>query len=115
MLENRYDFYPEDTETPKLIAAEQAKVKGVGVDVCDSMTRIYHTKPYYGNRQTVSLSAARNERENFQLVLFSGKETVKDIQVTASEMKNAAGKVLPGSGRVGGDGGATVPGRVRDR
>lgn len=95
VLENRYDFYPEDTETPKLIAAEQAKVKGVGVDVCDSMTRIYHTKPYYGNRQTVSLSAARNERENFQLVLFSGKETVKDIQVTASEMKNAAGKVLP--------------------
>ena len=97
LLSNRYRFFPVDTETPKKIAAEQEKIQGLGVDVVNSMERIFHTRPYAKQGGSIELAAARNERENFQLVLFTGKDAVKDITVRASEFRNAEGKVLPAS------------------
>lgn len=97
LLSNRYKFFPVDTETPKKIAAEQSKLRGLGVDVVDSMERIFHTKPYAKQGSGIELTAARNERENFQIVLFTGKDAVSNITVRASEFRNASGKVLPAS------------------
>lgn len=94
---NRYRFFPVDAETPKKIAAEQSKIQGLGVDVVNSMERIFHTRPYAKQGGSIELTAARNERENFQLVLFTGKDAVRDITVRASEFRNAEGKVLPAS------------------
>lgn len=97
LLCNRYRFFPVDTETPKKIAAEQAKTRGLGVDVVNSMERIFHTKPYVGGNDSVKLTAARNERENFQIILFTGKDAVRNITVQASEFRSADGKVLSAS------------------
>lgn len=97
LFSNRYRFFPVDAETPKKIAAEQSKIQGLGVDVVNSMERIFHTRPYAKQGGSIELTAARNERENFQLVLFTGKDAVSDITVRASEFRNAEGKVLPAS------------------
>lgn len=97
LFSNRYRFFPVDAETPKKIAAEQSKIQGLGVDVVNSMERIFHTRPYAKQGGSIELTAARNERENFQLVLFTGKDAVRDITVRASEFRNAEGKVLPAS------------------
>ena len=97
LFSNRYRFFPVDAETPKKIAAEQSKIQGLGVDVVNSMERIFHTRPYAKQGGSIELTAARNERENFQLVLFTGKDAVRDITVRASEFRNTEGKVLPAS------------------
>ncbi|MBO5308661.1 MAG: DUF4091 domain-containing protein [Lentisphaeria bacterium] len=95
IFSNQYRFFPLDPDRDKAVAAEQAKEKHLGVDVLDSMKRVFTQKPYSGSGNAVALTAARNEMENFQLVLFTGKNAVSDIKVQVSELKNISGKTIP--------------------
>ena len=91
---NRYDFFPDDREKIRETAERQKKTGGLGVDVRDSMARIFRNRPYASQSDSIALTAAKNERENFQIVLFTGKEGVKEIKITAGELKTADGKIL---------------------
>lgn len=105
LFSNRYRFFPVDAETPKKIAAEQSKIQGLGVDVVNSMERIFHTRPYAKQGGSIELTAARNERENFQLVLFTGKTRSGTLQSgrRSSAMPKARCCPLPSGNSTGKD------------
>ncbi|MBO7741539.1 MAG: hypothetical protein J6S21_03205, partial [Victivallales bacterium] len=97
IFSNQYDFHQKDEAAVKRLSDRQRAVSGLGVDVVDSMTRVFHQNPYCHQSSRIEISAARNEMENFQLVLFTGKDSVNQVQVKVSDFRTAEGAVLPAS------------------
>ena len=97
IFSNRYDFRQQDEAEVKRLSDRQRAVSGLGVDVVDSMTRIFPQNPYCRQESRIEVSAARNEAENFQLVLFTGRDSVNQVQVEVSDFRSAGGGVLPAS------------------
>lgn len=94
---NTYHFFPKDVKKLAEQKATQRKIKGLGIGIADSMIRIFNSKPYCQADDQVKLTAARNEQENFQIVLFTGMNGIKNIKLQASDFIGPNGTILPAS------------------
>ena len=98
LLVNDYHFFPVDEASLQARRAIQAAQKGLGVEPRGAMVRVFRDLPYVPQGgEKVELTAARNEQENFQVVLFTGKEAVEGITLEAGELRGEGGAVLPAS------------------
>jgi hypothetical protein len=59
-----------------------------------SLTRIPQTGPA-GTQKNVMMQAARNEWESFQIVVQASGEALSGVNVTVSDLRDAAGNVIP--------------------
>lgn len=91
LLKNRWNFPENSAPRYKALREKQMQVNGLGVSATGSFERVFADLPYYGESREIKLEAARNEFENFQLVLFAGKEHVKNITLKVSALRNAQG------------------------
>ena len=94
VFKNRYDR-PAEYERNPGSSARQSAAEGLGLDVVGSMRRVYAQDPYFGENRSVSLSAARNEREAFQIVSFAGTSGVRSVTFEPGALRTAAGDVIP--------------------
>ncbi|MGN0867390.1 MAG: glycoside hydrolase domain-containing protein [Oligosphaeraceae bacterium] len=98
LLANDYRFFPGDDARREEARRVQAAQTGLGVDVRGAMTRVFQDLPYASQGAgSVALTAAKNEQENFQVVLFTGKEPVEGVTLEMEELKGEDGAVLPPS------------------
>lgn len=92
---NRWNFPADPAPARRELREKQMTTRGLGISAAGSFERIFSDLPYFGDRREFSLEAARNEFENFQLVLFTGRDAVDGITVEASELRSGKGGVIP--------------------
>ena len=98
LLVNDYHFFPKDEAMLQAQREAQAAQAGLGVDLRGEMTRVFRDMPYVSQGQeSFALTAARNEQENFQVVLYTGKDAVEGITLSLEDLRGENGEVLPAS------------------
>ena len=106
---NRWNFPADPAPARRELREKQMATRGLGISAAGSFERIFSDLPYFGDRREFSLEAARNEFENFQLVLFTGRDAVDGITVEASELRSGKGGVIPAAAfRISREGSATA-------
>lgn len=92
---NRWNFSSDPAPARNALRARQMATEGLGVSATGSFERVFADLPYCGDNREMALEAARNEFENFQLVLFTGKDKAENITVKASGLRDAKGNAIP--------------------
>ena len=99
IFKNRYDE-PVDFDAGQDEAREaQRAIKGVAVNVYDSMTSINPAHSYApkAGKPSVGLMLAQNEREAAEIMVLAGERALRKITLRAGELKSADDDTLPAS------------------
>ena len=99
LFRNRYDRPLDRAAGQKEAHALQRGVKGLAVNVFDSMTSIDPSAAYAPQAEPpgVRLMVAQNEREAVQLQLLAGEGDVKNVTVRVGDFLSGKGERLPAS------------------
>ena len=88
MFNNKYYFLcTHDSKADKLNGP-------LGIVLDNSLKRIFEDNPYQKNKDTIELLVAKNEYENFQLLLYCGAKKLKNIKIRVNDLKSIDGKII---------------------